>query len=185
MAGRPRGVLCCLLAALWLTACVAGQAGDQGLEQAALPVPSNEPVKPPPTSAPAIVNPDDTAVPHPAPRNRPAARTEPAPKTPPRPTPDLQQLVGMNRGGLSGLLGKPTQWRREPPAEVWQYRASQCILHVFLYKDTDEGRYLVSHVEAVRRQQRTIHTIGSSDDSIQRECFGRVLHRAMAQNQAG
>ncbi|MBT7757855.1 MAG: hypothetical protein HN732_11050 [Rhodospirillaceae bacterium] len=91
----------------------------------------------------------------------------------------------MNRGGLSGLLGEPTLRRSEPPAEVWQYSAAQCVLHVFLYSDAAEGGYLVSHVDVVHRRRRALPVAASSGRALQQECFGRVLHRATAQNQAG
>ncbi|MDP7548553.1 MAG: hypothetical protein QGF20_14790 [Alphaproteobacteria bacterium] len=189
LAGRPLAPLCSLLAALWLTACVTDGATssvvDQGLDQAALPAKAIEPVTLRTANAPAAGAQDDAMTSRPAPPSRVAALPEPPPNTPPRQTPDLQQLVGMSRGGLSGLLGKPTLRRSEPPAEVWQYGAAKCVLHVFLYNDTAEGRYRVSHVDVVRRRQRGIDAGAASGETLQQECFGRVLHRATAQNQAG
>ncbi len=185
LAGRPLAPFCGLLAVLWLSACVTGPAVDNGLDQAALPAKSIEPVKLPGTNALVAGERVDTAISHPAPRTRAAVVPEPAPETPPRPIPDLYQLVGMNRGDLSGLLGKPSLRRSEPPAEVWLYSAAQCVLHVFLYNDAAQGRYLVSHVEVAHRQQRAIHAVASSGDSFRQECFGRVLHSVTAQIQAG
>ncbi len=179
-----RTLLCSLLAALWLSACVNGQAGDQGLEQAAWRANPVEMVKLPVAGAPAAGSPGDTTISHGAKQTRRVSLPEPPPNPPPRPVPDLQTLVGMNRDGLSGLLGKPTLWRREPPAEVWQYSAAKCVLHVFLYSDAAAGGYLVSHVDVIRRQRRAIPAEGSSGGSLQQDCFGRVLHRATAQNQA-
>ncbi len=189
IAGRSLARLYSLLAAFALAACVAGQAGEHGLDQSGLPAIPSEPAKPSVASKPTVAT-DKPATISPVPRQkRPAPLSEPASKPAakpaPRPIPDLQQLVGMNRGGLSGLLGKPTLWRSDPPAEVWQYSAAQCVLHIFLYDDAAEGRFLVSHVDVVRRQQRGIRTTGSSARSMQQECFGRVLHRVTAQNQAG
>jgi hypothetical protein len=43
------------------------------------------------------------------------------------------QLMGLDPIGLEQRLGAPEMRRREPPAEVWQYRTASCILDLFLY----------------------------------------------------
>lgn len=59
---------------------------------------------------------------------------------------DPKTLMGLDRGGLAELLGKPSQVRRESPAEIWQYVGSDCIFDIFLYKE--QGAYRVIHAEA-------------------------------------
>ena len=59
---------------------------------------------------------------------------------------DPKTLMGLDRGGLAALLGKPSQVRREQPAEIWQYVGADCIFDIFLYKD--QGAYRVIHAEA-------------------------------------
>jgi hypothetical protein len=43
------------------------------------------------------------------------------------------QLMGLDPIRLEQRLGAPELRRREPPAEVWQYRTASCILDLFLY----------------------------------------------------
>jgi hypothetical protein len=56
---------------------------------------------------------------------------EPAPA---EPAPPIVQLVGMSAGDVTRLLGLPKMLRREPPAQVWQYASSRCVMFVFLYE---------------------------------------------------
>lgn len=102
----------------------------------------------------------------PAPTPPPAALAPSAaaePPTPPEPVPvpaepaaaripELPVLTGMGPAELVALLGEPDFRRREPPAELWQYRSADCVLDVFLYGDT--GRY---HV--VRSETRDRHVL--------------------------
>ena len=46
---------------------------------------------------------------------------------------DPGQLMGLGPAALEGRLGAPDLRRREPPAEVWQYRGETCVLDLFLY----------------------------------------------------
>ena len=101
-----------------------------------------------------------------------------------RHVPDLQNLLGMDRDGLRALLGKPTLRRSEPPAEVWQYIAAQCVLHVYFYGDAANSRYLVAHVDAVPRDRQGVGNTRSGVP-FQQDCFGRVLHATTAQIKAG
>lgn len=147
-----------------------------------------DPAKVPLADAPAAEMHDDSTITDAPPANPSMTLPDPPlsapPSAPPRPVPDLRELVGMDRSGLGGLLGKPTLRRTEPPAEVWQYSTAQCTLHLFLYSDGGHEGYRVSHVDVVRRQQQTIQPIEPQGASFPQECFGHVLHRATAQNQA-
>jgi hypothetical protein len=92
------------------------------------------------TPAPALEPPAEAmqqAVPGPA--RQTAAPPEPAaPETaalPPEPEidDDPARLLGLDDAGLAELLGQPDLKRREPPAEIWQYRGGSCVFDVFLY----------------------------------------------------
>ncbi|MBC8267826.1 MAG: hypothetical protein H8E36_03670 [Rhodospirillaceae bacterium] len=60
--------------------------------------------------------------------------------------PGPERLVGLSATAIQKMLGLPNFKRRDPPAEIWQYRKSGCLLDVFLY--LGEDTYRVSHVEA-------------------------------------
>ncbi|MBM3566232.1 MAG: hypothetical protein FJX42_08995 [Alphaproteobacteria bacterium] len=66
---------------------------------------------------------------------------------------DPTHLVGHSGREVAGWLGEPVLKRRDPPAELWQYRAEGCTVDFFLYgpggrKDDMENALLsVSHVE--------------------------------------
>ena len=71
---------------------------------------------------------------------------------------DPDQLMGLDRTGVDTLLGRPLLIRREPPAEIWQYRAEDCIFDVFLYEKG--GAHLVTYLEARDRTAQRIETRG-------------------------
>src|SRR3546814_12494713 len=47
---------------------------------------------------------------------------------------DPAQLLGLDRDGVSALLGTPDLIRREAPAEIWQYVGGNCVFDVVLYE---------------------------------------------------
>lgn len=63
---------------------------------------------------------------------------------PDAPGPD--RLIGLTAEAIQKMLGTPDFKRRDPPAEIWQYRNESCLLDVFLY--LGDGEYRVTHVEA-------------------------------------
>ena len=120
-----------LLAALALSACQMGpQAGSTSSGPAAsVPAPA--------AAAPVLAAPP--AVRAPAPQ---VAAIPPAPPI----NDDPNQLMGLDRGGLTALLGAPDLVRREAPAEIWQYLATDCVFDVVLYARGQN--YNVSYLEA-------------------------------------
>lgn len=64
--------------------------------------------------------------------------------------PDIrpQQLTGLDRDQLAALLGPADFTRNDGPAEIWQFRDTDCLLDVFLYLSPESGEYRVEHVEA-------------------------------------
>jgi len=74
----------------------------------------------------------------------------PAPRDDRRRDSDPKLLIGLTGAQIAELLGRPGFVRRDAPAEVWQYRGSDCVLDVFLYADGASAR--VQHVELRPRQ---------------------------------
>jgi hypothetical protein len=46
---------------------------------------------------------------------------------------EMASLQDMSDRQLVQRLGTPDFTRRDPPAEIWQYRSASCVLDVFLY----------------------------------------------------
>lgn len=75
----------------------------------------------------------------------------PEPKTaalPPEPVidDDPARILGLGPDKLTEILGRPELTRREPPAEIWQYRGKSCVFDVFLYEEA--GLVRVTYLEA-------------------------------------
>ena len=64
---------------------------------------------------------------------------------PPAPA-DTASLIGRGAREVAELLGEPGFKRRDPPAELWQYRSTHCVLDLFLYADKG-GAPTVAHAE--------------------------------------
>lgn len=50
---------------------------------------------------------------------------------------DPRRFIGAKPDFLLEELGQPSSLRKEAPAEVWQYRAEQCVLDIVLYEASD------------------------------------------------
>lgn len=61
--------------------------------------------------------------------------------------PDPAGLLGQPVEAVKAAFGDASLRRREPPAEVWQYRTGACVLDVVLYPDGPEGGLQVAHVD--------------------------------------
>lgn len=71
-----------------------------------------------------------------------APEREPLPSEPPPP----ETLIGADRDTLAERLGKPVFLMRAQASEIWQYRAQDCVLDLFLYEDA--GAMRVTYIEA-------------------------------------
>lgn len=87
------------------------------------------------------------------------------------PVPDPASLVGYDESSIEALFGPPSFTRRDPPAELWQYRNENCTLDLFLYEDS-AGSFNVTHLE--------IRETDSSADATE-----RCLRTIIGQKQAG
>lgn len=76
-------------------------------------------------------------------RRQEAARRVPAP-----PPPVADDMADLNPAAVTALLGEPSFVRRDPPAEIWQYRPKGCVLDLFLYPQGAGGDLRVRHVAA-------------------------------------
>ena len=83
---------------------------------------------------------------------------------------DPAQLIGIGPARLDALLGRPDLVRREPPAEIWQYRGAACIFDVFLYVEAGEQR--VTYIEA--RNQ-------TAEKTAPRPCLKGLLRARLSQ----
>ena len=62
---------------------------------------------------------------------------------------DPDEFVGYSPERVLPILGAPDFVRRDGTAQVWQYRAENCVLDLFLYGAAGESR--VKHVELRER----------------------------------
>lgn len=62
------------------------------------------------------------------------------------PVPDVQAFMNKTGTEIAGVFGEPGFVRRDPPAEMWQYRAAECTLDLFLYDD-GYGDYRLAHFD--------------------------------------
>ena len=81
----------------------------------------------------------------------PVAAAAPTPSHPVLEVAQLASLKAMSTEALVARLGEPDFTRNDPPAEIWQYRGSTCVLDVFLYPE--DGQMKVLHA-ATRDRDR-------------------------------
>ena len=79
----------------------------------------------------AVAPPAFVANPFPAPPALPSSPSQ---------VPAIGDLAGMGPPEILALLGEPDLQREEPPAEIWQYRAADCVLDLFFYRQGDALR---------------------------------------------
>ena len=174
MAWRPngarppwRGAMALALCLLITAACAAPKVAPR----------VSEDESPPPSTA--AETPGDMAVetaPEPAP-SPPAAQQILEPPAAPAPeisawrtvNDDPEQLMGLAPQAVNRLLGPPSLLRTETPAEVWQYRAADCVLDIFLYAEEEQPD----------RSRVTYYEIRAADSapSGARACFAYIIER--------
>jgi hypothetical protein len=113
----------------------------------------------------------------PQPEAEPQAETQAEPQAetaalPPEPTidDDPARILGLGPDKLTELLGRPELTRREPPAEIWQYRGETCVFDVFLYEQA--GLVRVTYLEARDRNAQRI---------AERNCLNQLLRARLAE----
>ena len=78
------------------------------------------------------------------------------------------RLVGLTGATVRRAMGEPEMRRRDPPAEVWQYRTARCVLDLYFYGDPDADG--VAHFEARPRDTRQTSAPAEA-------CLGELLGR--------
>jgi hypothetical protein len=61
----------------------------------------------------------------------------------------IKDLAGLRPADVVSILGPPDLRSDEPPAELWQYRAADCVLNLFFYSEA--GGYRLVRAEAWQR----------------------------------
>lgn len=122
-------------------------------------------IEPPPAPAAARV-PDIVVEPLP-PAPTPKQTAAPPPRPEPEPADDNpKQLFGLSGQRVAALLGPANFVRRDGSAEIWQYRAAECVLDVFLYRR--DAALSVAHVDLRQRAKST---------EPPRRCFAGLITR--------
>ena len=99
----------------------------------------------------------------PVPRRRPAASMIEA--TSPD-EPKIDWLVGQDFEAVQALLGDPALKEVRPPANVWAYNSSGCVLSIYFYPRVGGGAYQVLTYE-VRGPEQT--------HEVENRCFSNLL----------
>ena len=85
--------------------------------------------------------------------------------TPPLAVTEPARLKGLTVTQVQSVLGAPSFKRRDPPAEIWQYRGRHCTLDLFLYDGT-------------AGQQVEHYSIRGPASVSERDCFNELLASA-------
>ena len=56
-------------------------------------------------------------------------------------SPDIEKLVGLDFDATQELLGEPALDEVQPPARVWAYNGTGCVLNIFFYPNVDGQSY--------------------------------------------
>ena len=134
-------------------ALILGISGCQTTEQPHKPAPESRFIK---TGPKVETTPSPITVP----------KTQQARAEPSRIFPKLSTLQNLTEKDLHALLGSPSFKRSDDPAEIWQYRVTNCTLDLFLYENLDTSKRSVAHYE-IRLQQ--------GQGLTEKSCFESVI----------
>ena len=74
-------------------------------------------------------------------------------------------LYGLDTEALIARLGTPALKRREPPAQIWQYKTTKCVVLFFLYPNNKDVR--VDNIQVLRRDKGPIN---------EKACFLKIVN---------
>ncbi len=116
--------------------------------------------------------------PPPIPKRKPAV-TQAAIDATRDPRADPDALVGLDFERTSALLGDPALLIEEPPAKIWAYNGSSCVLHIFFYPKVggSDFRVLTYKVKGGAEGE-------SGDDSVPDDFARLCLSELLAQAEA-
>jgi len=98
---------------------------------------------------------------------------------PPPPTEgaDPELLVGMDEGAVAATLGRPSAVREVPPAKIWRYSGTDCVVSVYFYLNLESQVFQVLRYEIVPRPTSIVD--GTT-------CYARLNQaRRISQNNEG
>ncbi|PHQ69302.1 MAG: hypothetical protein COB93_08385 [Sneathiella sp.] len=78
-------------------------------------------------------------------------------------------VIGKSATEIRAAFGEPTLRRQDAPAEVWQYLATECALHLFFYPAADGDSLVVSHI-AINSRSAALPS-----DIDRKQCFNDHL----------
>lgn len=183
-AGRGRALVA-LAAAAALSACASSSQVAEDQQQPAPPpqvaaaaapaveVPAAAPASSPADGARTDAAQVEAVTAHkPAPA-RPGVTLSAAARAASQPAATPRQLLGLVRADVQDLFGEPFLLKREGASELWQYRAPNCVLDVFLYGAKD-GSQRVTHAELRARRENARPPAG---------CYAQILNAQRPQQQ--
>ena len=88
----------------------------------------------------------------------PALTTETTPN-------NMTALIGLETTAIKDRFGAPALVRHEAPAEIWQYRNTNCVMDIFIYADSTPAT--VQHAEVRARHASTI----PDTDALEKSCL--------------
>ena len=84
-------------------------------------------------------------------------------------------VVGRTDAEIKKAFGDPNLRRQDSPAEVWQYLAQQCALHLFFYPKSSGEALVVRHIAI---NGRSVDTFSDLD---RKQCFNNHLRAVGAE----
>lgn len=88
-------------------------------------------------------------------------------------------LVGLDFERTAALLGEPALLIEEPPAKIWAYNGSSCVLHIFFYPKVGGSDFRVLTYE-VKGGAEDAASSGAGSEDFARLCLGELLAQAEA-----
>lgn len=92
---------------------------------------------------------------------------------------DPDSLVGLDFERTTALLGEPALLIEEPPAKIWAYNGTNCVLHVFFYPKVGGSDFRVLTYEVKGGTESGAAQAAQSKD-FARLCLGELLAQAEA-----
>lgn len=99
---------------------------------------------------------------------------------------DSDALVGLDFERTSALLGAPAMLIDEPPAKIWAYNGTNCVLHVFFYPKVGGSDFRVLTYEVKGGPEGSATRAGEPARTAEAKDFAQsCLNDLLAQAEAG
>ncbi|HMA14348.1 MAG: hypothetical protein ACM35H_00070 [Bacteroidota bacterium] len=104
----------------------------------------------------------------------------------PAPEVDPDALVGLDFERASALLGAPAMLIDEPPAKIWAYNGTNCVLHVFFYPKVGGSDFRVLTYEVKGGPEGSATRAGEPARTAEAKAFAQsCLNELLTQAEAG